>query len=108
MDVFRDMVLFEGDVIFKRPIRNEISIFDGSGDINTAGVSRLKAANNSPQNVSYFVGGVEGQTIMVLGDGNTTIVNSSDIRTNTGADKLLAAETVYTFTLFDGVWYESN
>lgn len=58
--------------------------------------------------ITDFLDGQNGQSIHIRGDGNTTIVNGTPIKTNTGANKLLAANKVYTFTFFSGTWIENE
>lgn len=57
--------------------------------------------------VTNFLYGAAGQEIKVLGDGATTVSHNTKIKTNTAANKLLATNKVYTFTLFDNVWIEN-
>lgn len=68
----------------------------------------FKTINVVPVSITTFDDGAEGQTIKILGEGQTTINNTATVKTNTGAPKLLAANTVYTFTLIEGVWYEAE
>lgn len=56
--------------------------------------------------ITNFLKGADNQEIAILGDGTTTISNNANIKTNTGANKLLAANKVYRFTFITGVWYE--
>lgn len=58
--------------------------------------------------ITNFRHGQEGQTIKILGHANTTISNNATIKTNTGANKVLAALKIYTFTMFSNVWYEDE
>lgn len=88
--------------------------------LDTGVVSILRTATPDVQNVPYFYShssavtvtnfkhGQDGQTIKILGNGNTTITNNANIKTNTGANKVLAANMVYTFTYFNKVWYEDS
>lgn len=69
-------------------------------------IEKLVFKNAAPVNVTKFDNGQPNQEISILGDGNTTIVNNAVIKTNTGANKLLAANKVYRFTNFAGIWYE--
>ena len=63
-------------------------------------------SHTSPTTVTNF-SGAPGQTIRILGNGNTTISHNTTIKTNTGANKVLAANRMYSFTLMaDGIWYE--
>lgn len=56
--------------------------------------------------VTNFLNGADGQRIHILGEGFTTIANNANIKTNTGANKLLAANKVYRFTYFNNIWIE--
>jgi hypothetical protein len=68
----------------------------------------FKGSNTGPVTVTQFKDGQEGQIIKILGDGQMTITNGANIKTNTGANKLLAANKVYTFTRISNVWYENE
>lgn len=52
--------------------------------------------------------GQDGQTLVILGNGNTTMEYNAVIKTNTGVDKVLLADIVYRFTYFSGIWYEDE
>lgn len=67
---------------------------------------KLALANAAPVTITKFDDGQPNQEITILGDGQTTIANNATIKTNTGANKLLAANKVYRFTNFAGIWYE--
>ncbi|HXG72834.1 MAG TPA: glycosyl hydrolase family 28-related protein [Gemmatimonadaceae bacterium] len=56
--------------------------------------------------VTAFTGGVNGQVIHLIGDAEVTIANGTALKTNTGANVVLAANRAYTFVYFDGVWYQ--
>lgn len=70
--------------------------------------SQVMKAGGTVVSITNFLGGADGQTIRIKGDGATTIVHGTYIKTNTGANKLLAANRLYTFTYFDDdlVWIE--
>lgn len=61
----------------------------------------FEGINTAPVNVTDFLNGSQGQRIYIRGDGQMTIVNGTLIFTNTGANKLLAANIVYKFTYFE-------
>ncbi len=65
-----------------------------------------KLLNTTPTSVTNFLGGMEGQHLFLVGDGNTTFVHGTFIATTTGADKLTTANTVYLFILDGNVWRE--
>jgi len=67
----------------------------------------FKGTNTGAVTVTQFEDGQQGQVIKILGDGQMTITHGANIKTNTAANKLLAANKVYTFTRIDNVWYEN-
>lgn len=73
------------------PSVENVKVWKGSGSVVT---------------ITNFLRGAENQSISVLGDGTTTISHNANIKTNTAANKLLAANKVYRFTFIEGVWYE--
>lgn len=73
---------------------------------NVANLTKLIAKNVDPVTVTDFLGGQDGQSISILGDGNTTVEHSSRLSTNTGVDKLLDAGKIYRFTQINRNWYE--
>jgi hypothetical protein len=75
-----------------------------SGTAQPYGAWRNILANNTaPQNVTSFSQTVNGQRITIRGDGFTTLVNGSFIKTTSGANMLLAANTWYHFLVVGGV-----
>lgn len=70
-------------------------------------LTRIVFANLAPVSVTDFLNAQEGQEIKVLGDGQTTIVHGTKIKTNTAANKLLAVNKIYTFTHFPPLWIEN-
>lgn len=75
--------------------------------ISVLNVTRIRCSNTGAVTVTNFTGGQQGQEIKFLGDGFTTVANNTAIKTNTAANKLLATNKVYTFTLFGTVWVEN-
>lgn len=74
---------------------------------SVANLKTFKAGNVGANNVTYFDDGQDGQPISILGDGFTTLVyDVTKLKTNTAANKLLAAGKVYRFTRFDKIWVE--
>lgn len=76
-------------------------------------IEHAHAVNTAPQNVTDFLGGQPYQSVSIKGDGFTTVVNGGNIFTNTGANKLLAVNIIYTFNKFETApgskifkWYE--
>ena len=65
-------------------------------------------ASGSVVTVTNFIGGAAGQRLHIRGDGTTTISHNTNIKTNTGANKLLLANKVYRFTYFEPTWIEDE
>lgn len=75
---------------------------------DTTGTTFLVLNHSAPTIVTNFTGGYSGKTLRLLPvNSNVTIQNNTTIHTNTGANKLLAADKIYTFTNYNGVWYEN-
>lgn len=103
-----------GKVRFTQPISQEALPEKQLGRLtrNTAvptveNVEVWQAENVAPFNVTYLTGGATSQRVHIIGDGNTTFVyDVAKIITNTGANKLLNVNKVYSFTLVNEVWIE--
>lgn len=94
-------VLFKGNVTFNiLPLQLQSSFAPGDTTPSVLNACPWYANNSAPTSITNFDDGQPGQTIKILGDGFTTIVNGTNIFTSTGANKLLAANRVYTFTLW--------
>ena len=107
------MKLFKEEVIFEDLVRYRILPFKGIDTLQktsvTPSVANLEtwiAANTGAVTITNFMKGAVGQRIKILGDGFTTIANNTVIKTNTGANKLLAVNKVYRFTYINNIWYE--
>lgn len=62
--------------------------------------------NTGAVTVTDFSEGATGQHLYMRGDGFTTVANNANIKTNTGANKLLVVDKFYHFVNFSGVWVE--
>ena len=78
----------------------------GQTSLNVEALTYGILSNVGAVTITEFKRGQPGQVIKVLGDGFTSIANNSSIKTNTGALKLLLADSVYTFTCFGTYWVE--
>lgn len=107
--IIPEQVSTEGQVSnLQLPIRFKGNLKIGDTKPSVKNMERWKAVNTGAVTVTDFSNGQEGQHIMIRGDGHTTVSNNSNIKTNTGANKLLAADKVYSFVLFDGEWVEHS
>jgi hypothetical protein len=105
MDIVREQVRFESAVEFLQiPTRRPTKLV---GTIPNVFGNEFWIANTNGT-ITNFTKGAEGQQLNILGDGSTIISNNAFIKTNTGANKTLTASVVYTFTLYNNVWYEST
>lgn len=101
-----DEVIFNGPVTFNQTpkvLRNKLF-----GGFPTVTNQSLFLSHDAASIITDFQGGAEGQVLTILGNGNTTITHGTNIFTNTGADKVLAADLVYRFTFINGKWYEDG
>jgi hypothetical protein len=105
---FSDPVDFLATVRLYQLIETPIEIVDSSPTIiNVLNITRVELQNTSAVTVTNLIGGQEGQEVKFRGDGFTTIQNGTNFFTNTGANKLLAVNKVYTFTKFSSGWIEN-
>jgi hypothetical protein len=89
------------------PIEPAIPLQDSTAIPDTTGTTFIVLYHGTPTTITNFTGGYSGKTIRLLGNTNVTIANNATINTNTGANKVLLANRIYTFTRYNGVWYEN-
>ncbi len=83
-----------------------ISPADGTSVVDITGNSLVVLEGyRAPANLRNFNGGVDGESVRVLGNSQVTIVPGAGIVTSTGKSVVLADHTVYTFTQYGGNWY---
>ena len=101
-------IQFEHEVrFFVLPFANIATLLDGDTTPDVSNTERLFSPS-TPVTVTDFTKGAEGQIITILGNGNLTVTHGTRIKTNTGANKVLAADTLYSFVNFSDVWYETG
>jgi len=106
-NVFKGLSRFEGEVHFFQLPKKWFSKFrslDVTPDVSN--VEYWQANNTIATTITDFLKGQDVQALHILGDGFTTIQHGTKIKTNTGANKLLAANKVYTFYRFNSLWVE--
>lgn len=98
---------FLGRVWFRNLPEHPPSTFKGVA-VEDVTNGRVFVGSGVVVTITNFSGGANGNVIKILGDGTTTVSNNANIKTNTGANKLLAANKIYTFTYFDStkLWVE--
>lgn len=105
MQTFNEDVKFNGQVVFLvLPSKLVGTLIGATPSVKG---SEVWKAGGLVVTITNFQYGADGQRISILGDGNTTVSHNANIKTNTAANKLLAASKVYTFTLISNVWYEN-
>lgn len=62
------------------------------------------ASNSGATTVTNFSKGVNGQQLLIKGEGNTTLANNATISNTSGANLLLASGTWYRYLRINGVW----
>ena len=106
---FSDPVKFLSTVSFSElPESPVLSAPKTVTTISVLNIENVKLQNTGAVTLTDFTNGQEGQTIFVLGDGQTTVTHGTKIKTNTAANKLLASNAVYIFTRVSSVWYENS
>lgn len=80
----------------------------GATTIPVLNTTRVRFVNTGAVTVTNLTGGQNGQQVLILGDGFTTLANNANIQTSTGANKLLVNNRVYSFVLFSNKWYEAS
>lgn len=99
-------VQFQNQVdFFRKPSLYESKVNSGVTTPNVDNVDLLILSGVAVI-VTDFKKGYNNQWLRILGDGSTTIANNANIKTNTGANKLLLANVIYRFTYYNKVWYE--
>lgn len=106
---FADPVKFLSTVAFSE--LPETPVLDSQASATTISVlntTRIKLQNTGTVTVTSLLQGQQGQNVLILGDGFTSFAVSGNITTTTGATKLLAASTIYSFTYIGTKWVEQN
>jgi hypothetical protein len=104
-----DDIVFGGLITFTNRPKGIVSEFNDSETTPSVAGVTLGICSGAVVTITDFLGGTDGESVKLLGDGTTTITNGTNIFTNTGANKLLAASKVYTFTYVDSLkqWFEN-
>ena len=105
---FNDPVEFTlGATFAQLPESGVLSVTNAPTTISVLNITRVQLQNTGAVTVTNLLNGQRGQEVKFLGDGFTTFANNTTIKTSTGANKLLATNKVYTFTLFGSTWVEN-
>lgn len=104
--LIQNPVEFEGPVKFLELVETPLEAVDSSTAPSVLNNTKIVLSASSPITITNFRDGQEGQTIFVVGDGNSTVQHGTNIFTNSGANKLLVSGSVYIFTLVNGEWRE--
>lgn len=107
MKVENEEVIFDNVVTYNVLPKTPVDKFKPADTTPSVLNINLWIANNSGAvTITQFDDGADGQRIVILGDGFTSVANNAKIKTSTGAAKLLAANSIYRFTYILNVWYE--
>lgn len=79
----------------------------GATTISVKNVEHWIAQNTGAVTITTMDDGQEGQSLHILGDGNTTLQSNAGISLLSGADTLLASGQVYQFKRLNNIWYQS-
>jgi hypothetical protein len=103
--VTEDMV-FSGPVTFLGVPKEFLGQFPSGNATPSIKGTRYWWYNGGALAITNFKDSNDVHTLFILGNANLTINNNANIKTNTGANKVLVANKVYTFHKFNGIWYE--
>lgn len=102
-----EKVIFEQGPVFAVLPEEWVGIFNkNSVTPNVSNVRVWKCANTLPIVIANFLAGSNGQRLHILGDGISTVAHNVNIKTNTGANKILLTEKIYCFTYINNIWIE--
>src|SRR3982750_4262106 len=99
---------FQQSVRFRVPPSLEVDQFFNGDTTPSVEHGTVFKCGTSIVTITNFDKGQDNHTIRILGNINTTIANNSTIKTNTGVDKTLQSNKIYTFTYINNVWYENE
>lgn len=104
-----DPVEFQGPVKFEELSETPLE-FTKLGDTSPTvlNLERIKFQNTSGVTVTNFDNGQEGQYIIVVGDGQTTLQHGTNIFNTSGANITLTNNRVYAYVRVQGVWREQG
>ena len=94
----------QDDVVLSRQYVSKLK--KGSTTPSVKNVENWQAINTGAILVTNFLDGQDGQKILILGDGFTSVTHGTKIFNNAGVTKLLAANLLYMFQRRAGIWYE--
>lgn len=97
-----DFAATEGSSAVEAPVPTNTT----SATPSTESTTFLVFTHSSATDVTNFTGGYTGKRIFVRGSSNATIKNNATIKTNTGSDKTLVSDRIYSFMYYNGVWQE--
>lgn len=66
---------------------------------------RLRFVNTGATTVTKFDEGANGQFLVVIGDGLTTIAHGATIKNALGVNKLLLLDVAYAYVFYNNIWY---
>jgi hypothetical protein len=106
MKNFDEGVRFNGITQFNILPEEFVGTFGAADTTPSVKNVRVWKCGGSVVTITDFDDSADCHILFLRGDGATTITHGTNIKTNTGANKLLAANRLYIFVHIDGVWYE--
>ncbi len=105
--IIQEETIFDAPVQFNLiPRREWVPFLAGDTTPSVRNFEFCVTKNTGAVTVTFFDDGTNTQELRIIGDGFTTIANNANIKTNTGAAKLLVANKIYRFSLYNRVWVE--
>lgn len=105
--IYDEQVVFNAETRFNVLPKRLVDSFEKlTTTPDVSNIEVFRTLNTTGTTVTNFLKGASGQSIRIRGDGFTTVENNTNIKTSTGAAKLLSPNLMYEFTNIDDVWYE--
>ena len=102
-----DEIIFEQPVSFVRlPKMYVAKIKAGETTPSVKDLIRFTTQNTSPLTVTNLLDGADGQEIIIVGDGNTTLQHGTHIFNDSGANLLLAVNKAYSYLRINDKWIQ--
>ncbi len=113
---FQNFVDYEGPTIaaswlnqvdkLKVTVDNPAPFVDGDATPSVSEGGSFYTENAGATSITTFDDGVDGQVVEILTtDANTTFVNGSTLKTNTGSDVAAPAARLWRFKRINSIWY---
>lgn len=104
--IIKEDLIFQGQTEYNQLPKTVIDTFQAGDAAPSVNGIEVIQCNSTVVTITNFTKGFSSQKLYVKGHPNTTIANNTNIKTNTGSNKVLVADRLYLFVNINDVWYE--